>query len=174
VKLRVLHRAIGNINESDVLLAAASDAIVLGFHVSVEPKAREIVIRERVDVRTYDVIYEAIEDIKAAMEGLLKPDIERRLLGTAEVRQVFRIPKQGSIAGSMVLTGLVKRNAKVAVKRDGEVVHEGKISSLKRFKDDVSEVKSGFECGIGVQDFPDVREGDLLEIFEEVEVARRL
>jgi translation initiation factor IF-2 len=174
VKLMVLHRAVGNINESDVLLAAASDAIVLGFHVLTEPKAKEIATRERVDVRTYDVIYEAIEDIKAAMEGLLKPDIERRLLGTAEVRQVFRIPRQGSIAGSMVLTGLVKRNAKVTVRRDGEVVHEGKISSLKRFKDDVSEVKSGFECGIGVQDFPEIREGDLLEIFEEVEVARRL
>lgn len=174
VKLLVLHRAVGTINESDVLLAAASDAIVLGFHVLIDPKAKEIATRERVDVRTYDVIYEAIEDIKAAMEGLLKPDIERRLLGTAEVRQVFRIPKQGLIAGSMVLTGLVRRNAKVTVRRAGEVVHEGKISSLKRFKDDASEVKSGFECGIGVQDFPDIREGDLLEIFEEVEVARRL
>ena len=108
------------------------------------------------------------------MEGLLKPDIERRVLGTAEVRQVFRIPKQGSIAGSMVLTGLVKRNAKVTVRRAGEVVHEARISSLKRFKDDASEVKAGFECGIGVQDFPAIREGDLLEIFEEVEVARRL
>jgi translation initiation factor IF-2 len=174
VKLRVLHRAVGNVNESDVLLAAASDAIVLGFHVLTEPKARDIATRERVDLRSYDVIYEAIEDIKAAMEGLLKPDIERRLLGTAEVRQVFRIPRQGSIAGSMVLTGLVKRNAKVTVRRGGEVIHEGKISSLKRFKDDASEVKSGFECGIGVQDFPEIREGDLLEIFEEVEVARRL
>jgi translation initiation factor IF-2 len=174
VKLRVLHRAVGNVNESDVLLAAASDAIVLAFHVLTEPKAKDIATRERVDVRSYDVIYEAIEDIKAAMEGLLKPDIERRLLGTAEVRQMFRIPKQGSIAGSMVLTGLVKRNAKVTVRRAGEVVHEGKISSLKRFKEDVSEVKSGFECGIGVQDFPEIREGDLLEIFEEVEVARRL
>ena len=174
VKLLVLHRAVGNVNESDVLLAAASDAIVLGFHVLVDPKAKEIVTREHVDVRTYDVIYEAIEDIKAAMEGLLKPDIERRVLGTAEVRQVFRIPKQGSIAGSMVLTGLVKRNAKVTVRRAGEVVHEARISSLKRFKDDASEVKAGFECGIGVQDFPGIREGDLLEIFEEVEVARRL
>jgi translation initiation factor IF-2 len=174
VKLRVLHRAVGNVNESDVLLAAASDAIVLGFHVLTEPKARDIATRERVDLRSYDVIYEAIEDIKAAMEGLLKPDIERRLLGTAEVRQVFRIPRQGSIAGSMVLTGLVKRNAKVTIRRGGEVIHEGKISSLKRFKDDASEVKSGFECGIGVQDFPEIREGDLLEIFEEVEVARRL
>jgi translation initiation factor IF-2 len=174
VKLRVLHRAVGSINESDVLLAAASDAIVLGFHVNVEPKAREIVARERVDVRTYDVIYEAIEDIKAAMEGLLKPVIERRVLGSAEVRQVFRIPKQGTIAGSMVLSGLVKRNAKVTVRRGGEVVHEGKISSLKRFKEDVSEVKSGFECGIGVDTFPEIREGDVLEVFEEVEVARRL
>ncbi len=174
VKLRVLHRAVGAINESDVLLAAASDAIVLGFHVQMDAKAKEIVARERVDVRTYDVIYEAIEDIKAAMEGLLKPEIERRVLGTAEVRQVFRIPKQGSIAGSMVLSGLVKRNAKVTIRRGGEVVHEGKVTSLKRFKDDASEVKSGFECGIGVDTFPEIREGDQLEIFEEVEVARRL
>ncbi len=174
VKLRVLHRAVGSINESDVLLAAASDAIVLGFHVQVEPKAREIVTRERVDVRTYDVIYEAIEDIKAAMEGLLKPEIERRVLGTAEVRQLFRVPKMGPIAGSMVLSGLVKRNAKVTVRRGGESVGEGKVTSLKRFKEDVSEVKSGFECGIGVDAFPDVRVGDLLEVFEEVEVARRL
>lgn len=174
VRLRVLHRAVGSINESDVLLAAASDAIILGFHVNVEGKAREIVAREHVDVRTYDVIYEAIEDIKAAMEGLLKPEIERRVLGTAEVRQIFRIPRSGLIAGSMVLTGLVKRNAKLTVRRNGEAVHEGKVSSLKRFKDDASEVKSGFECGIGVDDFPQLREGDILEVFEEVEVARRL
>jgi translation initiation factor IF-2 len=174
VQMRVIHRAVGVINESDILLAAASDAIVLGFHVEIDPRAKELVARERVDVRMYDVIYEAVEDVRAAMEGLLKPDIERRIVGTAEVRQVFRIPKHGAIGGSMVLTGTIKRNAGVVVKRKDEAVTESRISSLKRFKEDVSEVKNGFECGIGVEAFQGLQEGDVLEVFEEVEVARRL
>jgi translation initiation factor IF-2 len=172
--MRVIHRAVGDVSESDVLLAAASDAIILGFHVEIDPKARDLVKREGVDVRMYDVIYEAIADVKAAMEGLLKPDIERRVLGTAEVRQVFRVPKLGAIAGSMVLSGAIKRNSGVAVKRSGEVLHESRVTSLKRFKDDVSEVKTGFECGIGVEGFSNMQEGDILEAFENVEVARRL
>jgi translation initiation factor IF-2 len=174
VQMRVIHRAVGDVSESDVLLAAASDAIILGFHVEIDPKARDLVKREGVDVRMYDVIYEAIADVKAAMEGLLKPDIERRVLGTAEVRQVFRVPKLGAIAGSMVLSGAIKRNSGVAVKRSGEVLHESRVTSLKRFKDDVSEVKTGFECGIGVEGFSNMQEGDILEAFENVEVARRL
>jgi translation initiation factor IF-2 len=174
VQMRVIHRAVGVINESDILLAAASDAIVLGFHVEIDARAKELVARERVDVRMYDVIYEAVEDVRAAMEGLLKPDIERRIVGTAEVRQVFRTPKHGAIGGSMVLTGTIKRNAGVVVKRKDEAVTESRISSLKRFKEDVSEVKNGFECGIGVEAFQGLQEGDVLEVFEEVEVARRL
>jgi len=174
VQVRLLHRGVGDVTESDVLLAAASDAIVLGFHVGMDPRAREVQKREVVDVRSYDIIYEMVADVRAAMEGMLKPDIERRTLGTAEVRQLFRIPRQGVIAGSMVLTGLIRRNAGVLVKRDGKTVHEGKVGSLKRFKEDVSEVKNGFECGIGVDSFDDVHEGDVLEVFEEVEVARRL
>ncbi|GJM43870.1 MAG: translation initiation factor IF-2 [Gemmatimonadota bacterium] len=174
VEMRVVHRGVGAINESDVLLAAASDAIVLGFHVTMDPVAEQTVKREGVDVRTYEIIYEMVEDVRAAMEGLLKPDIERRTLGQAEVRAIFRVPKLGTIAGSMVVSGLIKRNAGVLVKRAGKTVHEGKIGSLRRFKDDVSEVKSGFECGIGVENFPGVREGDVLEVFEDVEVARRL
>jgi translation initiation factor IF-2 len=168
-----MHRGVGDVTESDILLAAASDAIVLAFHVGVDARARELQKREGVDVRSYEIIYEMVADVKAAMEGLLKPEIERRTLGTAEVRALFRVPRQGLIAGSMVLTGLVRRNALVTVKRDGQSVHEGKVTSLKRFKDDVSEVKNGFECGIGI-DSDDVREGDVLEVFEEVEVARRL
>ena len=174
VQMRVIHRAVGNINESDILLAAASDAIVLGFHVESDVRAREAVAREKVDVRTYDVIYEAVEDIRAAMEGLLKPTIERHIVGTAEVRQVFRVPKLGTIGGSMVLSGTVKRNVGVVVKRNNEAVHESKVVSLRRFKDDVPEVKNGFECGIGVEGFSALEEGDVLEAFEEVEVARRL
>jgi translation initiation factor IF-2 len=174
VGMRVIHRAVGTINESDILLAAASDAIVLGFHVEIDARAKELVARERVDVRMYEIIYEAIEDVRAAMEGLLKPDIERRVLGTAEVRQVFQIPRLGAIGGSMVLTGAVKRNSGVIVKRNGEKVFESKISSLKRFKEDVGEVKNGFECGIGVDGFQDLQAGDILEVFEEIEVARRL
>jgi translation initiation factor IF-2 len=169
-----MHRGVGDVTESDILLAAASDAIVLGFHVGMDPRAKELQKREGVDVRTYEIIYEMTADVKAAMEGMLKPDIERRTVGTAEVRQLFRVPRQGVIAGSMVLTGTVKRNGLVAVKRDGQVVHQGKVGSLKRFKEDVSEVKSGFECGIGIDGFDDLHEGDQLEIFEEVEVARRL
>jgi translation initiation factor IF-2 len=174
VKMDIIHRAVGNINESDILLAAASDAIVLGFHVGLDSRAKELVNRERVDVRMYEVIYEAVEDIRAAMEGMLKPDIERRILGTAEVRQIFRVPKLGTIGGSMVLSGTIKRNASVVVKRNDQPVHESRVVSLKRFKDDVAEVKNGFECGIGVEGFGDLREGDILEVFEEVEVARRL
>jgi translation initiation factor IF-2 len=174
VKVDLLHRGVGDVSESDILLAAASDAIVLAFHVGVDSRAREVQKREVVDVRSYDIIYEMTADVRAAMEGMLKPTIERHTLGTAEVRQIFRIPRQGVIAGSMVLSGLVRRNALVAVRRDGQVVHEGKIGSLKRFKEDVSEVKSGFECGIGVAGFDDVHEKDVLEVFEEVEVARRL
>ena len=174
VTMRVIHRAVGDVSESDVLLAAASDAIILAFHVDVDPRARELVKREGVDLRMYEVIYEAIADVRAAMEGMLKPDIERRVLGTAEVRQVFRVPKLGAIAGSMVLTGTIKRNAGIAVKRNGEILHESKVTSLKRFKDDVSEVKNGFECGIGVDGFAGLQEGDILEAFENVEVARRL
>jgi translation initiation factor IF-2 len=174
VKTRIMHRGVGTVSESDVLLAAASDAIILGFHVEIDSKARELVKREGVDVRFYEVIYEMVADVRAAMEGLLKPDIERRELGTAEVRATFRVPKLGTIAGSMVTQGLIKRGAKVEVKRNGQVIHLGKVASLKRFKDDVSEVKTGFECGIGVADFPTVQEGDILQVFEEVEVARRL
>ncbi|HMB68839.1 MAG TPA: translation initiation factor IF-2 [bacterium] len=174
VEMRVVHRGVGTINESDVLLAAASDAIVLGFHVNVDSGAQQTVKREGVDVRMYEVIYEMVEDVRAAMEGLLKPDIERRTIGTAEVRATFRVPKLGTIAGSMVVSGQIKRNAGVLVRRNGEVIHEGRVASLRRFKDDVPEVKNGFECGIGVENFPTIQEGDVLEVFEDVEVARRL
>ena len=174
VKIQIIHRGVGAISESDVLLAAASDAIVLGFHVDVDNGAQDVQKREGVEIRTYEIIYEMVEDVKAAMEGLLKPDIERRTIGKAEVRAQFKVPKLGIIAGSMVTEGVVKRNAFATVRRGDQVLAESTVGSLKRFKDDVPEVKTGFECGIGVEGFTDFQDGDVIEFFEEIEVARRL
>lgn len=174
VKINVLHRAVGMINESDVLLASASNAVVIGFHVGVAPQAAQLAKTEKVDLRFYDVIYQGIDDIKAAMSGLLEPVIIERELGEAEVRQVFRVSKIGNIAGCYVQSGIVLRNAHVRVKRNGEIVHEGTVSSLKRFKDDVKEVQAGFECGIGVEDFNDLQEGDTLEIYEQIAESRTI
>ena len=147
--------------------ASASNAVVIGFHTSAATQAEQIAKIENVDVRFYDVIYQAIEDIKAAMSGLLEPEIIEKDLGEAEVRQVFRVSKIGTIAGCYVLSGQVKRNAFVRVVRDGEILHVGSINSLKRFKDDVKEVKAGFECGIGVEGFEDIMESDKLQIYVE-------
>jgi len=173
VRVNVISRSVGNITESDVLLAKASGAIIIGFHVSPTPNARELAQRERVDVRLYKVIYEVVEEIHAALEGMLAPDVEEEVLGTAEVRQVFRILKK-AIAGCMVVSGKIERSAKARVVREGAVVHEGDMSSLKRFKDDVREVAQGFECGIQLHGFNDLREGDLIQVFSLKEVVRRL
>jgi translation initiation factor IF-2 len=167
VKINVIHKGVGLVNDSDILLASASNAVVIGFHVQTSVQAEQIAKSENVDVRFYDVIYQAIEDVKAAMSGLLEPEIVEKGLGMAEVRQVFRVSKIGMVAGCYIQEGVVLRNALVRVLRDDEIVHTGAISSLKRFKDDVKEVKAGFECGIGIDDFEDVREGDKLEIFVE-------
>jgi translation initiation factor IF-2 len=172
VTIKIIHRGVGPINEADVFLAAASDAIVIGFHVGILPKARELAKREEVDVRSYDVIYEVTKDMQAAMVGLLGPVIEEKSLGNAEVRQVFSVSKVGTIAGSYVTTGTILRNASARVVRAGEPVFEGKISSLKRFKDDVKEVSQGYECGIGIEDFAEFKEGDILEVFVLEEVQR--
>ncbi len=167
VKINVIHKGVGLVNDSDILLASASNAVVIGFHVHAAVQAEQIAKIEKVDVRFYDVIYQAIEDVKAAMSGLLEPVIVEKTIGEAEVRQVFGVSKIGTVAGSYIRSGFVTRNALVRVMRDGEAVHTGAISSLKRFKDDVKEVKTGFECGIGIEGFDDVREGDILEIFVE-------
>jgi translation initiation factor IF-2 len=167
VKINVIHKGVGLVNDSDILLASASNAVVIGFHVQAAVQAEHIAKTEKVDVRFYDVIYQAIEDVKLAMSGLLEPVIVERLIGEAEVRQVFGVSKIGTVAGSYIRSGTVNRNALLRVLRDGEVVHTGTISSLKRFKDDVKEVKTGFECGIGIEGFDDVREGDILEIYVE-------
>lgn len=174
VKIKIIHSGVGMINEGDILLASASNAVVIGFHVGIIPQATQLVKTENVDVRFYEVIYKAIEDIKAAMSGLLEPEIIEKDIGAAEVRQVFGVSKVGVVAGSFVKSGKVVRDSFVRVERDGEVIFEGVVSSLKRFKDDVKEVNSGFECGIGIQDFNDVEEGDILRIFIKEERSRSI
>jgi translation initiation factor IF-2 len=175
VRLRVLHDGIGGITESDVLLAAASNAVVIGFNVRPESKAQAVAEREQVDIRTYRIIYEAIDDVRAAMEGLLAPTLKEQSLGRAEVRQVFMIPRAGAVAGSYVSQGVITRaSSGIRVVRDGVVVYQGKLGSLRRFKDDVREVQSGYECGIGVENFNDIKVGDILEAFSIEKVAAKL
>jgi translation initiation factor IF-2 len=174
VQVRVIRKAVGQISESDVLLAAASDAIVVGFHTRPDPKARELAEREKVEVRLYDVIYKAVEDVKSALEGLLKPELKEVVMGSAEVRQVFRLSKAGAVAGCMIVSGSISRTARVRLLRDGEAVWTGRIASLKRFKDDVKEVSSGFECGISLEGRDDVKVGDVIEAYTVEELARTL
>jgi translation initiation factor IF-2 len=174
VKVEVIHRGVGAISEGDILLAKASEAIVVGFHVRPDANARSMAERERVDVRTYRVIYEAVDHIRAALEGLLAPEQREIVLGEAEVRQLFKISGVGTIAGCFVRSGQIRRTAKIRVVRDGVEVYSGAIASLRRFKDDVGEVKDGLECGIGVENFNDVKVGDLLEAYRIEEIARSL
>ncbi|MBA3585346.1 MAG: translation initiation factor IF-2, partial [Gemmatimonadetes bacterium] len=174
VKVEVIHRIVGGITENDVLLAAASNAIVIGFHVRPDARARAAAEREGVDIRVYRVIYEVVEDIRKAMEGLLAPEEREVVLGSAEVRETFKIPRIGTIAGCSVADGLIPRTARVRVIRDGVEVYEGVIASLKRFKDDVREVREGFECGINIEGFNDVKVGDVIEAYKIEEVQRTL
>ncbi|MEE9555224.1 MAG: translation initiation factor IF-2, partial [candidate division Zixibacteria bacterium] len=174
VKVNVIHRGVGAISESDVLLAAASQAIIVGFHVRPEPRAADLSSREKVDIRLYKIIYEVVADIKAALEGLLTPEIIKVYIGEAEVRQLFKIPKMGFIAGSYITSGNIIRGTKAEVYRNEIMVGEGPITSLRRFKEDVREVASGYECGIGIDSFAAIEQGDIIKTFEEKEEARRL
>jgi translation initiation factor IF-2 len=174
VRVDVVHRGVGAISESDVLLAKASGAIILGFHVRPDSNARAAAEREQVDVRTYRIIYEAVEDVRNALEGLLKPEERETVLGEAEVLQLFKVSKVGTIAGCIVRSGTIARTAKARVTRDGTVVYTGGLSSLKRFKDDVREVREGLECGIGIENFNDLKVGDRIESFRMEEVKRTL
>jgi translation initiation factor IF-2 len=169
-----VRRGVGAVTESDVMLAQASQAVVVGFNVRPDPKARDVQEREGVDVRLYTVIYQAVDDIKQALSGLLAPAEEEVELGTAEVRATFRVPRMGLVAGCYVTRGTMTRGSRVRLVRDGTVVYEGRIATLRRFKDDVREVAEGFECGIGLENFQDVKEGDVLEAYEIREVARSL
>lgn len=174
VKVNIIHSAVGAISESDINLAIASGAVILGFNVRADAQARKLAETSGVDVRYYNIIYEAVDDVKAAMSGLLSPEKRENALGLAEIRQVFRITKVGAVAGCYVLDGMLKRSARVRVLRENVVVHDGELDSLKRFKDDVKEVKAGFECGLNLKNFNDIQEGDQLECYEVVEVARTL
>jgi translation initiation factor IF-2 len=173
VSLRIIDRGVGAITETNVDLANASDAVIIGFNVRPEGKAREMADREGIDIRYYSVIYQAIEDVEAALKGLLKPEFEEAQLGTAEVREVFRSSKFGNIAGCLVRSGEIRRNSKARLLRDGAVVAEGlSIESLKRFKDDATEVREGFECGIGLGSFNDIKPEDVIETYEMREKPR--
>jgi translation initiation factor IF-2 len=174
VKLSVIHTAVGAVTESDVQLAAASDAIVVGFHVRPDPSARVAAESQGVDVRLYRVIYEIIDEIRAAMAGLLPPTVKELVVGQAEVRKTFTIPKIGTIAGCYVTDGTMRRNLRCRLVRDGVQVYQGKFGSLKRFKEDVREVQSGFECGIGIEGYNDVKLGDVIEAFEHEEQPAEL
>ena len=174
VKVHVVHAGVGGISESDVNLASASNAVILGFNTRADASSRKLAEHLGVDIRYYNVIYDAVDEVKAAMTGMLTPDKKEEILGLVEIRQVFRASKIGTIAGCMVLEGMVKRGAMVRVLRNNVVVHTGELDSLKRFKDDVKEVKEGFECGLSIKNFTDIAEGDQLEVFEVKEVARTL
>ena len=172
VRVNIVRSGVGALTDSDVMLASASDGILLGFNVRPTNPAKQVAEREGVEIRTYDVIYKALEDIEAAMRGMLAPDIQERETGTAEVRQTFRVPNAGVVAGCMVTSGEIFRNNRVRVVREGSIVYEGSIASLKRFRDDARSVREGFECGVGVENFNDLKEGDVLEFFETIEVTR--
>ena len=174
VKVSVVHAAVGGITESDVNLALASNAVIIGFNTRADAAARKLAESSGVDVRYYNIIYEAVDEVKAALSGMLAPEKKENILGLVEIRQVFRISKVGTVAGCYVVEGLVRRNAKVRLLRDNVVIHDGELDSLKRFKDDVREVKSGFECGLSIKGYDDIKVGDQLEIYEVQEVARTL
>jgi translation initiation factor IF-2 len=174
VKINVLHGSVGAITTNDVMLASASNAIIVGFSVRPERTARDLGESEQVDIRLYTVIYDLVDDVRKAMVGLLEPEYEEEELGRAEVREVFKVPKIGSIAGCHVLEGVITRNAKVRLLRDNVVIFQGELASLKRFKDDASEVRQGFECGIGLERYQDIKEGDIIEAFKMVEIAPEL
>ena len=167
-----MHRAVGGITQNDVQLAATSNATIIGFNVRPDRQARELADTERVEIRTYEIIYQVLEDIENAMLGLLQPEFEEVVTGDAEVREIFRVPKVGAIAGCMVQNGQITRGSKVRFLREGTVIWKGAISSLRRFKDDVREVASGYECGIGLTDFQDLKPGDIIETYEDREIPR--
>ncbi|MFR2459855.1 MAG: translation initiation factor IF-2, partial [Christensenellales bacterium] len=165
VHVKIIHGGVGAINETDVMLASASNAIIVGFNVRPDSKAAQLAERDQIDIRLYRVIYDAIEEIQAAMKGMLAPKFKEVILGHAQIRQVFKVSGVGTIGGGYVTDGKIQRNAQIRLLRDNIVIHEGKIASLKRFKDDAKEVAQGFECGIGIENYNDLKENDVIECF---------
>jgi len=174
VKVNIVHAGVGAITESDVNLALASNAVIIGFNTRADATARKLVAAHGIDLRYYNIIYEAVDEVKSALSGMLAPEKKENILGLVEIRQVFKISKVGTVAGCYVLEGLIRRGSLIRVLRDNVVVHSGELDSLKRFKDDVREVKAGFECGLSVKNFDDLKVGDQVEAYEVVEVARSL
>jgi len=174
VKVNIVHAAVGGITESDINLALASKAVVIGFNVRADAQARKLAEGSGVQIRYYQIIYDAVDEVKAALSGMLTPEQKENQLGMVEVREVYRISKVGTVAGCYVLEGVVRRGAKIRLLRDNVVIHDGELDSLKRFKDDVREVKSGFECGLSLRNYNDIEKGDQLEVYEIVEVSRTL
>ena len=168
------HETVHTITENDIQLAAASNATIIGFNVRPERKARDLAEVEGVEIRTYEIIYKLLEDIEAAMVGMLAPEFEEVVTGDAEVREIFSVPRIGKIAGCYVTNGVITRNSKVRFLREGTIIWKGKVQSLRRFKDDATEVAAGYECGIGLSDFQDLKEGDVIETYEEREIERTL
>jgi translation initiation factor IF-2 len=174
IQVNVLHKSVGQITESDVLLASASDAIIIGFQVRPSASARKIADQEEIEIRLYSIIYDAIEEVKDAMEGMLAPKIEEKIVANVEIREVFKITKVGTVAGCYVLDGKINRANKIRVIREGIVKYDGALGSLKRFKEDVRDVAAGYECGLNIDKFNDIRVGDIIEAYEEVEVKQKL
>lgn len=174
IQINVLHKAVGQISESDITLAAASNAIIVGFQVRPSMAARRLAEKEGVDIRLYSIIYDAIEEVKAAMEGMLVSDIKEEITGTAEVRETYHISKVGTVAGCAVKEGKLRRSSKIRLIRVGIVIYSGDLGSLKRFKDDVKEVATGYECGLNITNYNDIKVGDLVEAYEEIEVKKTL
>ena len=174
VKVTLVANGVGGITESDINLALASNAVIIGFNVRAESTAKKLAQNEGVEIRYYSVIYDLVDEIKQALTGLLKPKFKEQIIGIAEVRDVFRSPKLGAIAGCLVVEGVVKRNNPIRVLRENVVIYEGTLESLRRFKDDVLEVKEGTECGIGVKNYNDVKPNDQIEVYEVVEIKRKL
>lgn len=174
IQVNIIHKGVGAITESDVLLASASDAIIIGFNVRPAGPARAVADREEIDVRTYSIIYDAINDVKDAMEGMLSPEMKEEITGNAEIREIFKVTKVGSIAGCMVTDGKIYRKSNIRIIRDGIVIYTGELDSLKRFKDDAKEVAKGYDCGMQIKNFNDIEIGDIVEAYHEVEVKKKL
>jgi len=174
IQVNIIHKGVGAITESDVLLASASDAVIIGFNVRPAGTAGSLADKEEIDIRTYSIIYDAINDIKDAMEGMLSPELKEEVTGTAEIRETFKISKVGTIAGCMVTSGKVYRKSNIRIIREGIVIHTGELEALKRFKDDVKEVSKGYDCGMQIKGYNDIKIGDIIEAYQEVEVKKTL